>query len=199
MKTLKNFLEIKDRHLQNIARHFPGFITPNALTMARFALLPLIIYLIIINAYGWALAIFILAFALDLFDGPLARVRHRTTVFGAMLDPLADKILFLSVLVMVAYERLPAFLVITMIVLEVIIMGIAGILAPVAHKLNFKFHIGANKYGKYKMLLQVIGMVILLTAPGSQAAREWTILIFSTAVLLAGMSIGDHIKSAYKK
>ncbi len=198
MKTLDDFLEIKENYLRKIVKYFPEFITANSLTMARFVLLPLIIYLIIVDQYTWALLTFLFAFLLDLFDGPLARHRKTTTVFGAMLDPLADKILFMSVLVLVAYQNLPMFLLATIIALEVIIMFLAGVLAPIGKSMKLKFKIGANKYGKYKMFLQVVGLVILLINPESAATQDWAILIFSVAVLFAGMSIGDHCRSIIK-
>lgn len=198
MKSLDDLLDLKEKYLRKIVKYFPGFITPNSLTMTRFVLLPLIIYLIVINQYNWALIAFLLAFVLDLFDGPLARHRKTATVFGAMLDPLADKILFISVLILVAYQNLPLFLLITIVVLEVIIMFLAGVLAPIGKSMNIRFKIGANKYGKYKMFLQVIGLVILFINPTGPANQEWAILVFSVAVLFAGMSIGDHCRSIIK-
>lgn len=199
MKQLQNFLDFKEKKLRNIVKYFPYFITPNALTMMRLLLLPLIIFLILANNYPWALAIFIVAFLLDLFDGPLARVRKQTTVFGAMLDPLADKILFITILILVAYEKLPTFLLAVLIILEIIIMMIAGLLAPIGKKMKYKFKIGANQYGKYKMFLQVIGLIILMISPENKITNELAILIFSTAILFSAMSIGDHIKVIHEQ
>lgn len=198
MKQLEDFLDFKEKKLQKIVKHFPYFITPNALTMMRLILLPFIIFLILDNNYTWALILFLFAFLLDLFDGPLARVRKQATVFGAMLDPLADKILFISILVLVAFGKLPTFLLAVMIGLEIIIMVIAGLLAPIGKKMNYKFEIGANNYGKYKMFLQVIGLVILMINPESQTTRDIAILFFSATIFFSAMSIGDHIRVIYK-
>ena len=85
-----------------------------------------------------------------------------------------------------------------MIGLEIIIMVIAGLLAPIGKKMNYEFKIGANNYGKYKMFLQVIGLVILMINPESQTTRDLAILFFSGAIFFSAMSIGDHIKVIYK-
>jgi len=198
MSQLEEIIDKKEKVLQGIVRHFPYFITPNALTMMRLILLPFIIFLILDNNYTWALIVFIFAFFLDLLDGPLARVRNQTTLFGAMLDPLADKLLFITILVLVAYGNLPTFLLAVMIGLEIIIMFIAGILAPIGKRMQYRFRIGANNYGKYKMFLQVIGLIILMLNPSGSVNRDLAILIFSGAIFFSAMSIGDHIKVLYK-
>lgn len=198
MPVLETILEKKEKYLRKIVRHFPYYITPNGLTMARLALLPLIIYLVIAGNYGWALAFFIFAFSLDLFDGPLARHRKQETVYGALLDPLADKILFVTILIMIAVNNIPWYVIVTMVFLEVSIMILAGVFAPIAKKKNLKVKIGANKYGKYKMFFQIIGLVSLMVSPSSDSSRDLAILFFSTAILFAGMSIGEHIRSVEK-
>lgn len=72
---------------------------PNMLTMFRLALVP--VYWVLMMVYKlnyWALAVFVLAACTDMLDGFLARKYHQITDFGKLMDPLADKMMTLSVM-----------------------------------------------------------------------------------------------------
>jgi CDP-diacylglycerol--glycerol-3-phosphate 3-phosphatidyltransferase len=72
------------------------------LTLARIAAVPVVVALYVWSFDGhnyWATAVFAVAMATDWFDGRIARRRGRISAFGSLLDPIADKILVLSVLV----------------------------------------------------------------------------------------------------
>jgi cardiolipin synthase len=187
-------MDKKEQIAQKIVKHFPAFITPNLLTLLRFSLLPLIIYLIVTGRYALALALFIIAFILDLLDGPLARQRQQTTEFGALLDPLADKMLFLTVLFLVTYQTLPHLLIFTILFLEIIIIFIAGVLAPLARFLKFQIKIGANRFGKYKMFLQFIAIIMIMIAPQNQIIINIATGLFLIAILFSAISILDHCR-----
>jgi len=64
----------------------------NQLTLLRMGLVPVLVVLVLYREYGWALAVFIAAGLTDLLDGFFAR-RGQSTKLGAMLDPVADKLL----------------------------------------------------------------------------------------------------------
>ncbi len=71
---------------------------PNLLTVSRFFLSFVVVYLVLVDngrLAPWALATFLLASMTDYWDGALARRRGQTSVFGALLDPIADKALTL--------------------------------------------------------------------------------------------------------
>jgi CDP-diacylglycerol--glycerol-3-phosphate 3-phosphatidyltransferase len=81
---------------------------PNFLTVLRFFLVPLILILLFREGIGWQLlgtALFILAALTDSLDGFLARRRRQITQFGKFADPLADKLLTLSVFTAIALRR----------------------------------------------------------------------------------------------
>lgn len=71
---------------------------PNGLTMLRMALLPVYWLLFLHKRRYWALAVFVMASLTDLLDGHIARKRNLITNFGKLMDPLADKLMVLSVM-----------------------------------------------------------------------------------------------------
>lgn len=86
---------------------------PNLITLMRFLLVPAVIYAILVGAMGWALAGFILAGVSDAVDGFIARQFDQRSELGAYLDPLADKLLLVSVFVVLGLmSELPLWLVI---------------------------------------------------------------------------------------
>jgi cardiolipin synthase len=65
----------------------------NQLTMLRMALVPLLVLLALDGEFTWALVVFVVAGLTDALDGYIARHGHQMTTLGAMLDPIADKLL----------------------------------------------------------------------------------------------------------
>lgn len=84
---------------------------PNAITFVRLTLIPVFIVLHLLGKPGWALFTFMVAAASDGIDGLLARLLDQRTKLGALLDPVADKILVVSAYVTLTIERrLPIWL-----------------------------------------------------------------------------------------
>lgn len=77
---------------------------PNILTISRIAVIPLIFISIYIHSFLWAMiagALFIIASITDYLDGYLARAWNETSAFGRLLDPIADKLLVATALVVI--------------------------------------------------------------------------------------------------
>ncbi len=106
-----------------------GFVLnlPNALTLVRILITPLFIICLIKGSYSMALLVFILAGVTDGLDGLLARLMNQKTTVGAVLDPIADKLLLVSAFVTLAVqEMIPAWLAVVVISRDVLIfIGIA--------------------------------------------------------------------------
>jgi len=77
---------------------------PNLLTISRIGVIPAIFLMVYIHSTFWqvfAAVLFIAASITDYFDGYLARLRHETSALGRLLDPIADKLLVASALVVI--------------------------------------------------------------------------------------------------
>src|SRR6185437_14887903 len=97
------------------------------LTVARAASVPVVVLLFAIsftNHDYWATGVFCVAMATDWFDGRIARRSGRTSSFGSLLDPVADKILVLATLVVLLSQHVfPAWMVALIVVRELLISG----------------------------------------------------------------------------
>jgi len=81
----------------------PVFTFANQLTILRMALVPALVVLVLAGRFGWALGIFVLAGVTDLLDGLIARLGRQQTTLGAVLDPVADKLLLASSFVVLTW------------------------------------------------------------------------------------------------
>ena len=98
---------------------------PNLITLLRFFLVPAVVYALLEGATGWALAGFLIAGISDGVDGYIARRwPSQRSELGAWLDPLADKLLLVSVFVVLGLMReIPLWLVIAAVSRDILIMG----------------------------------------------------------------------------
>ncbi len=133
---------------------------PNVLTLVRILLIPVFVVLMIDPAPDRSLSaavVFVVAAMTDLLDGYLARKTGQITKLGRLLDPIADKLLVLSALILfVQLDRVTALVAILIIAREVAVTGIRAIAATEG------MIISAETTGKYKMALQVIAIVLLI-------------------------------------
>lgn len=133
---------------------------PNALTVFRIMAVPFIIALLYFPSPTTCLLatiFFLVAILTDLADGFWARKYNQVTNFGKFLDPLADKILIASVLIMlVELNWVPAWIAIIVIVRELLVTGLRAIAADKGQV------IAADKYGKMKTIMQSVALVPLI-------------------------------------
>lgn len=102
---------------------------PNVLTMIRMALIP--VYWVLMIGYKlnyWALAVFVLAACTDMLDGFLARKYHQITDFGKLMDPLADKLMTLSVMATLLIRGIIRWEPLALLALKEFIMLLGGVL-----------------------------------------------------------------------
>ena len=139
---------------------------PNAITMSRIVLAPLVLVLLWYHGPFWSTVIglgFLAVSLTDLLDGYLAR-RHATiTRIGKLLDPLADKILVMTALVvLIASGRIPLWgvpLVLVILTREIAITGLRSMASAEGVVL------AASALGKWKTGLQIAAITVLLVDP----------------------------------
>jgi CDP-diacylglycerol---glycerol-3-phosphate 3-phosphatidyltransferase len=143
---------------------------PNKLTLLRIFLIPLILLFLIpipgcsqwnafLDVAGRLIAffLFLLAALTDLVDGHIARKHNMVTNLGRFLDPIADKILVISVLLaLVQFGRIHVLIVILVVIRELSINGIRLIASERGHV------IAAGNLGKAKTVSQIVAILILL-------------------------------------
>lgn len=104
---------------------FQRHYIPNALTVFRLLAGPVLVYLFLEDEVWWACLIFTFAAFSDLFDGFLARALNAESDVGALLDPLADKILVLiGYITLAAWEILPGELVLLVVLRDLAIVTV---------------------------------------------------------------------------
>ena len=160
---------------------------PNALTLFRIFLVPFLVVVLLTKFTGRefvGLAIFLVAAITDFLDGWVARRRNQTTRLGALLDPIADKLLmsaaFIS-LVEMDPKHVPAWMVVIVIGREFAVSGLRSIAAQQG------VTIAASPLGKGKMVSQVIAISLLILGYELGQFRVmgtvalWAVMIFALA------------------
>ena len=139
---------------------------PNKLTIFRILLVPIMIIIPYLNLKGEFLnipisfliidAIFIIASITDKLDGTLARKNNQITTFGKFLDPIADKILVLSAMILlVEFHKIPAWIPIIVLFREFLVSGYRLIAVEQGGKV-----IAASIWGKLKTVTQMIAIIM---------------------------------------
>ena len=139
---------------------------PNKLTLFRIILVPIMViipflgiekdFLGIPLTYLIIDIIFIIASVTDKLDGYLARKNNQVTTFGKFLDPLADKILVLTAMIMlVEMQKLPAWIPIIVLAREFVVSGYRLVAVEKGGKV-----IAASKWGKLKTVTQMFAIIL---------------------------------------
>jgi CDP-diacylglycerol---glycerol-3-phosphate 3-phosphatidyltransferase len=133
---------------------------PNLMTLGRIALIPVLLWLLYYenrrNSFIAAMVYAVCALS-DWFDGWLARISNKVTTLGKFLDPLADKVIVLSALVMlVRLGRVAVWVVVVIVAREFLISGLRTIAATEG------LVISASQGGKWKTSLQLCGIICLM-------------------------------------
>ena len=141
----------------------------NQLTLLRMGLAPLLVVLVLARELPWALAVFVVAALTDLLDGLVARRSGQSTPLGAMLDPVADKILLTSCFIALTWGpdllvRLPVWLtVVTLSRDAIIIVSVAIINLAYGRRMFYPSLLGKLTTGSQ---IVAVGIVVLLNAGG---------------------------------
>ncbi len=158
---------------------------PNALTMLRMLMIPFMVS--VFNKYGaqWALIVFVLASITDVLDGYIARKYNQITDFGKLMDPLADKLMTITMLYMLAVNSyIPIWVMFVVACKEaVMVLGAAMLLG------GKKVVVMSNKLGKSATALFFVAIVCISLR--DIAHVMWTIgtVIMYIAVAMAAVAM----------
>jgi len=164
---------------------------PNAISLMRIALIAPILGLILSDAFGWALAVFFVAGFSDGIDGYLAKRFNWHTRFGALIDPVADKLLVAGAFITLAYtQHIPTWLAVVVILRDVVIVTGATaynfIVKPVQGE--------PTRISKLNTALQLLFLIFVLSRAGFGWPDLISITILGAAILVTVVISGvDYV------
>jgi CDP-diacylglycerol--glycerol-3-phosphate 3-phosphatidyltransferase len=179
---------------------------PNSISLFRVVLVPLLmVFLLVDIPLGdiIALVIFVVAAASDSLDGYIARRTRQTTVMGAFLDPLADKLLITAALVsLVALGELSAWVAMVVIAREFAVSGLRMVSAIQ------NVVIPASKWGKAKTAAQMLAVATLIVEPrwldpawtlGGRTITWYLVMLMLVLTVVSGADYFLHARSRLGK
>ncbi len=168
---------------------------PNALTLVRILLVPVLIVALTGEVPGGsavAAAVFALAALTDGLDGYIARSRQSITTFGKVMDPVADKLMVAAALIsLVSLNKLAPWVAMVIIAREFAVSGLRiaagqqGVVIP------------ASGLGKLKTIVQVVAVLALIAAPDYKDA--WVQALVYAMVLITVVSGADYFLNFRRK
>jgi CDP-diacylglycerol--glycerol-3-phosphate 3-phosphatidyltransferase len=174
---------------------------PNLLTLSRILLIPFFVLVYILpgsGTYLYAAALFALAAFTDWLDGYLARRLDQATPFGAFLDPVADKLIVVSALVILVGHHATLWLTLPALVIvgrEIVISALREWMA----EMRARGVVNVTVIGRLKTTLQMLSILVLLAnPPGFQNA--WVVLGYAmlyAAALLTLWSMVVYLRAAW--
>jgi CDP-diacylglycerol---glycerol-3-phosphate 3-phosphatidyltransferase len=177
-----------------ISRH-ETFNLPNTITLLRISVVPFLFILLLSPGEFWSLILailFIIASITDFFDGYIARKYQMITTMGKFLDPIADKIMVnTAMILMIPIGRIPAWIVAITIIRDLMVDVIRSIASSEG------IYIQASTLGKQKTLAQIIAVTALIihySIFGINAHAVGMVILYIALVLTIFSGIDYFIK-----
>ena len=162
---------------------------PNIITLARIALVPVLILLLKDQDYAAGLIVFVIAGASDALDGYLAKRLNVQSRLGAILDPVADKLLLVSAYVMLTVlGHIPFWLVLVVVFRDLLIVG--GYMLYTSHAGPVKMR--PSILSKLNTLMQIALATLVLAQQAAGLDWPLTIDVLVVAVLITTVVSGAH-------
>lgn len=164
---------------------------PNLITMARILCVPLIVWTITAGHWLPAFLLFLLAGISDAVDGFIAKRFNMSSELGALLDPLADKALIVSIYVSLGFtEALPRWVVILVVSRDILIVG--GFL--VAMLINRPMPVRPHPVSKLNTVAQIVLAGVALGSLGFSFDAGWALpVLMGLVTILTLLSIGFYV------
>jgi CDP-diacylglycerol--glycerol-3-phosphate 3-phosphatidyltransferase len=174
---------------------------PNILTLSRIALIPVVIAMLFAEDPAmrwWGFGLFVILSVTDYFDGYLARVLNQTSPLGALMDPIADKVLVAAlVIALVARGDIAGWDVTGAVLIlcrEFLMSGLREFLA------QRDLPLPVTRLAKWKTTAQLIALALLILAPLADAGQLLAIsAIWWVATALTLITGFDYVRSAARQ
>ncbi|MBI2774987.1 CDP-alcohol phosphatidyltransferase family protein [Candidatus Dependentiae bacterium] len=168
---------------------------PTMITLFRIALIPFIMYALHDHLYLRAFIFFICAALSDVLDGMLARYLKQQTIIGALLDPLADKLLIGALVIFFTFstQQLPVWFFMLYFIKECTLIGGASYLF-----FTKGATIKADVWGKLAMGMQTILMVVLMSALVKNSFFQGTYLLVLITAFFSLVALFSYAVQAMK-
>jgi CDP-diacylglycerol--glycerol-3-phosphate 3-phosphatidyltransferase len=174
---------------QDNDRNYEFNNTPNWLTLSRILLVPIVVFCLSVKdpLFDWIAAIvFAVASITDFFDGYLARKMNRITIYGKLMDPLADKFLVIASMVMLQdLGRIHPYIVIVVICREIAITGLRALASAEGMMIN------VSQGGKWKAAFQMVAIPLIMVEN-----QAWGIPFYEIGTVLLLISLFMSLWSA---
>lgn len=161
---------------------------PNVITIARIIMVPMFVVAYINHQLAAALLIFVLAGVSDGLDGFLARILRQRSKLGALLDPLADKLLLVTAYICLGFgEMVASWLAVLVVSRDLMLIG--GMALLQLWGVNIRDKIRPTWLSKFNTCVQILLVVVVLTSPwgwAHQGLLSVLAAIVATSTLLSG-------------
>jgi len=172
----------------------------NQLTLLRMLLIPPFVILLLYGYRGWALVTFLAAGVTDLFDGLIARTRGQKTTLGAWLNPMADKLLLVSMFVMLTLpgigsaNRLPLWFTVLVLSRDIVIVLTVAVVNLAVGPRTFRPSI----FGKIATATFIVTGVITLYFNYLGLQSAFVTLLVYASLAIAVVSAFDYLLKVVK-
>ena len=166
--------------------------TASKITLARVVLIPVFMAVLLMGHPWPAMIIFAVASLTDFVDGYIARHYNQTSDFGKFLDPLADKLLVVAaMLVFVQQGRMPAWVVMIVLVREFAVSGLRMVAATEGLVL------AAGWSGKIKTFSTMVGLCLMMVLPF--VWLDWAVIVvIAVTTLYSGVEYFVENRKVFK-
>jgi cardiolipin synthase (CMP-forming) len=172
----------------------------NQLTLLRMLLVPPFVILLLYGYRGWALATFLAAGVTDLFDGLIARLKGQKTTLGAWLDPMADKLLLVTMFVMLTLpdlgsaNRLPLWFTVLVLSRDIVIVLTVAVVNLAVGPRTFRPSI----FGKVATATYVVTGVVTLYFNYLEVPSLLILFMVYLSLLITVVSAFDYLLKVVK-
>lgn len=174
--------------------------TATCITLFRFLLTPVVVFFYMTESGAWhwiSMSLFLFAGLSDWLDGYFARCKNQETLLGKLLDPLADKVLVISVLLTVSYYHQSSYmqlLAALVILRDIFVSSIREWQAGLAESVDLH----PSRIAKFKTVMQMSALTILVGATTQYPhLLYFGTLLLTISVVLSYVSFLDYVKKVY--